>query len=221
MSRINSHIILIGWPAWINQIRIKDIPMISLPLNLFVISMTATPGPANMAHLASGQSMGFKKSLPFLLGNAVGLLIMNISVGFGIGGILQTYPVISTAIRFAGTGYIIFLAYSLIKSSASGGSSKRSFSFSQGILLQFLNPKSWAMSVSAFSQFSDSQMPIVPQILGFALCFLFWQPIAHGLWTAAGVGIMDWLHKTGKRRLIFNITASGLMVGSTVYSLIG
>jgi len=205
----------------IKQLSHKDIPMISLPLNLFVISMTATPGPANMAHLASGQSIGFRRSLPFLLGNAIGLLLMNLSVGFGIGSILQTYPIISMIIRIAGIGYILFLAYSLIKSSASDSNDSRSFSFSQGILLQFLNPKSWAMSVSAFSQFSDPQMPIVPQILGFALCFLFWQPISHGLWTAAGVGIMDWLQKTGRRRLVFNIVASVLMVGSTVYSLVG
>ena len=195
--------------------------MISLPLNLFVISMTATPGPANMAHLASGQSMGFKKSLPFLFGNAAGLLIMNLSVGFGMGGLIQSSPDISMGIKIAGLGYILFLAYSLIKSSGSGGSSSQSFSFVQGILLQFLNPKSWAMSVSAFSQFSDPKMPIVPQILGFVLCFLFWQPISHGLWTAAGVGIMDWLQKTGGRQLAFNITASVLMVGSTVYSLMG
>lgn len=194
--------------------------MISISLNLFVISMTATPGPANMAHLASGQTSGFRRSLPFLVGNVIGLLIMNLSVGFGIGRIIQSYPAISLIIKALGSCYIVYLAISLIRSSKGGFSEKKRFSFYNGILLQFLNPKSWAMSVSAFSQFSDPTIPLAPQIIGFSLCFLMWQPISHGLWTAAGAGIMEWLKKKRNRLLLFNSGASALMVGSTIYALL-
>lgn len=199
--------------------QIKETTMISVPLNLFIISMTATPGPANMAHLASGQSIGFRKSLPFLAGNAAGLFFMNMSVGFGLGSLIQSNPAITLSVKLAGMAYIIYLAVCIIRSSSAASAGQGNFSFMHGVLLQFLNPKSWAMSVSAFSQFSDPAMPMASQIAGFALCFLFWQPISHGLWTAAGVGIMGWLQKSRPRRLIFNICASILMVGSTAWSL--
>lgn len=45
---------------------------------------------------------------------------MNLSVGFGMGGLIQSSPDISMGIKIAGLGYILFLAYSLIKSSGSG-----------------------------------------------------------------------------------------------------
>lgn len=193
--------------------------MINIPLNLFVISMTATPGPANMAHLASGQNSGFKKSLPFLMGNVAGLLLMNLSVGFGIGRLVQATPAVNLALKILGTIYIVYLAVAIIRSSSSVMTDRKTFTLFDGMILQFLNPKSWAMSVAAFSQFSDSSLPLFPQIIGFSLCFLLWQPISHGLWAATGAGIMGWLEKKRARLLLFNSTASAIMVASTVYSL--
>lgn len=193
--------------------------MINIPLNLFVISMTATPGPANMAHLASGQNSGFKKSLPFLLGNVAGLLLMNLSVGFGIGQMIQATPVVNLALRIIGTIYIFYLAIAIIRSSYSVVTDRKKFTFYDGMILQFLNPKSWAMSVAAFSQFSDPSMPFLPQIIGLSLCFLLWQPLSHGLWAVTGAGIMSWLEKKRARLLFFNATASIIMVASSLYSL--
>ena len=48
----------------------------TLGLLLFAISMVATPGPANMILLSAGSQFGFKKSVPFVIGIILLLILL-------------------------------------------------------------------------------------------------------------------------------------------------
>ena len=62
------------------------------PFLLFVIVMTGTPGPGNLAMLALGQSVGFKKSIPFLIGMVTGGVCVGILICMGLGELYMTSP---------------------------------------------------------------------------------------------------------------------------------
>ena len=51
---------------------------------VFAASQVGTPGPANMALLATGARYGFRAALPFVAGVAVGKQFIIWPIGFGL-----------------------------------------------------------------------------------------------------------------------------------------
>ena len=51
---------------------------------IFAASQVGTPGPANMALLATGARYGFRRALPFVAGVALGKQLVIWPVGFGL-----------------------------------------------------------------------------------------------------------------------------------------
>ena len=63
-----------------------------LPMGLFAISTSITPGPNTLMLLASGVNFGFRRTLPHMLGIAVGFPAMIMAIGLGLGGLFEAYP---------------------------------------------------------------------------------------------------------------------------------
>lgn len=61
------------------------------------------PGPNNLRLWASGASFGFRRTLPHLVGTALGLGGMALGVAVGLGAIVSTTPALTLAMR-AGAG---------------------------------------------------------------------------------------------------------------------
>ena len=59
---------------------------------LFAYSQVGTPGPANLTLLAVGAKYGLKKSIPFVLGVALGKQIIIWPIGFGLMTIASSIP---------------------------------------------------------------------------------------------------------------------------------
>ena len=59
---------------------------------VFAASQVGTPGPANMALLATGARYGFRAALPFVAGVALGKQLVIWPVGFGLMGLASTAP---------------------------------------------------------------------------------------------------------------------------------
>ena len=76
--------------------------MISLlPMLIFFASQVGTPGPANMALMATGARFGLRPALPFVAGVAVGKQFIIWPIGFGLMGVLSAYPLVFTTLKFA------------------------------------------------------------------------------------------------------------------------
>jgi len=111
-----------------------------LPLTSFVILTTFTPGPNNTTSAIFGINYGYQKSLKFLVGIATRFfVIMLISALFSniFSEFLNQYQ---KYIKFFGTIYILYFAYSLIKKIDFSQNHKLN-NFWNGFILQFLNPK--------------------------------------------------------------------------------
>ena len=123
---------------------------------LFAVVATATPGGATTLATASGIQFGFRRSVPLLLGIALGLASLAAAAASGLAAFLHTFPALELAVRLAGTAYLVWLAYRIGMAGAPGQNSERDqpISFGGGMLLLLLNPKGWATTLGAAASFA-------------------------------------------------------------------
>ncbi len=81
----------------------------------FVAVMTGTPGPNNLMLMASGANAGFHRSLPHILGIAIGCQVILVCVALGLGQLLTRFPQAVTALRVGGALYLLYLAWQLVR----------------------------------------------------------------------------------------------------------
>ena len=127
-----------------------------LPLVLFVVVATITPGGATTLATASGAQFGFRRSLPLLAGITVGLATLAAAAAAGLASILLSAPSMRLIMKVAGSAYLLWLAWTI----ARGGppDMRESLgvptSFLGGAGLLLLNPKGWAMALAASAAFA-------------------------------------------------------------------
>jgi len=189
-----------------------------LPFIVFVIAMTGTPGPGNLTMMAIGQTTGFSSAIPFLMGTAVGCIILDSLVACGLGEMINTSPGIAITLRFGGLMYILYLSGKILFMQLTTKTVAKRFSFFEGFLIHPLSPKSWAMAIVAFSQFMKPDQALAPQIAVFVLCFLVGLLVFHSSWCAAGALIPRFI---SSRRILFGINCImvTLMIGATGYAM--
>ncbi len=190
-----------------------------VPFVIFVIAMTGTPGPGNLTMLAIGQTTGFSSSIPFLIGTAVGCIILDSLVACGLGEVITGSPAAATTLRIAGLVYIFYLAGKILSMQLTTKKVEKRFSFFEGFLVHPLSPKSWAMAIVAFSQFMKPEQPLGPQIAIFVFSFLIGLLVFHSSWCAAGA-LIPRLISSRRILICINCIMVTLMVGATGYAML-
>ncbi len=122
-----------------------------LPLILFVFFGLFSPGPNVILLAASGARFGFKPTLPHILGVAFGVGITSAITGFGIGALLQSAPTLELVLKIIASLWILWMAWKLwnAKPSENTQTGDRPFTFIEAVLFQWVNPKVWAVALSA------------------------------------------------------------------------
>lgn len=185
---------------------------------LFVAVMTGTPGPGNLSMLVLGQTVGYRRALPFFFGMVAGGVLLDILVAVGLGELYAASPNTATVFKVASVGYILYLAWRVLRMQAAASGESRPFRFWEGLMLHPLNPKTWAMAVSSFSQFVDPAGPRWVQSVLFVLTFLGGMLVFHSLWCLAGESLLRWMQAPARRWGV-NAVMVLLMVGATMYAL--
>lgn len=121
-----------------------------LPLFGFVFFGLFSPGPNVILITASGARFGLRRSLPHLFGIVVGVGITASITGFGVGALLAAQPVLEMVLKVIASGWIMWMAYRLwFANPASKRDRDRPFTFVEAVLFQWINPKVWAVALSA------------------------------------------------------------------------
>ena len=132
------------------------------------VSLTFLPGPDNMFVLTESLSRGFKRGLSLSLGLASGVLVHTLLAASGVALVLKEWPSLAFFIRLAGTGYLLYLAYSAWREKPESfqwqkpkNSSPKAFwsSYSKGFLMNVLNPKVTLFFLALLPQFVSSSAP--------------------------------------------------------------
>lgn len=127
---------------------------VTIPMALFALATSITPGPVNIISAMSGARFGTARSLPYVLGATTSFIVILLLLGFGLGSILAVIKASTLPLTIFGSLYMLYLAWRIATATSSLDLSTQEATcpgFAAGILTQIINPKSWIVSLSAVS----------------------------------------------------------------------
>ena len=156
----------------------------------YTVPMVVSPGPGNTVLATAGGRYGIAGSIPFWAGFEMANLTLCILYGTGLGKALHGYPEIQVALKWAGTIYLLYLAWGFFRSSAepeskSDNDSSR-LAIKDGFLSVLFNPKIHTMILVMFSQFLDPAKSLAMQVVQLTAAFLFVCIACHFPWIYGG-----------------------------------
>ncbi len=192
----------------------------SLPLFAFVLAATVTPGPNNLMVLASGANWGLVRTLPHIVGIALGFPVMILAVGLGLSAVFQAVPWLHSVLKYVAFAYLLWLAWRMANAARPGESRGivRPLNLWQAAAFQWVNPKAWTMILSGMTVFVDPAGNKLLQVIGIAALFALVVVPNCIAWTVFGRAIARFLSSDSRRRW-FNIAMALLLVGSALPAL--
>lgn len=186
----------------------------------FAFVTSITPGPNNLMLLASGTNYGFRRTLPHLAGVAIGFTIMVLLVGVGLMQLFDRFPTSYQILKIVSVLYLMYLSWKIAtaiapaagKGGEQSSSTGKPFSFIQAALFQWVNPKAWAMALTAITTYTPASHPL-PSVLSVALIFGAVNLPSIAVWVLLGTQIRRHLSDPVKLR-VFNIVAAALLLSS-------
>lgn len=134
---------------------------------------------------ASGARFGFQRTMPHILGVAIGVGITSAITGFGIGTLLNSQPALKLGLQIGASIWILWMAYKLWFASPTRTDARdRPFTFVEAVLFQWINPKVWAVALSAMAYLPVMSVP--QQAATLAVAFSGINLGVCLFWTSAG-----------------------------------
>ena len=186
-----------------------------LPLMMFAFVSSITPGPNNIMLTCSGIWFGFRRSIPHMLGITIGFGVLLAICAAGIGALVMAVPAAQFALRVAGSGYLLYLAWQLrdMRFDGQAEEARRPMGFMAAAVFQFCNPKAWVMAITGSSAFLPQGMPVPLAITVFCVIFCAVNLPCISVWTGAGALLRRYLSQPLWRKVF-----CAVMVLLTVYS---
>ncbi len=157
---------------------------------VFAASQIGTPGPANMALLATGARYGLGRALPFVAGVALGKQLIIWPIGFGLMELADQAPGIFTTLKWVSAAYICWLAWKIANLRLNpAAADSRAPGFAAGLLVHPLNPKAWAMITAGFTSFVAPGTSALTATAVIAAVLLAIQAVFHPIWAGLGAAI--------------------------------
>ncbi|WP_127820173.1 LysE family translocator [Microbacterium sp. CPCC 204701] len=196
------------------------------PENLLAFTLAAAvivvmPGPSVLFTIGRALALGRVGGLLSVLGNALGMLPLIVAVAFGVGGIVAQSVVLFTAVKIAGSLYLVFLGVQAIRhrgraAAQANGALPRSAwrQLSESFVVGVTNPKTIAFFVAVLPQFVDVGAGAVPlQMLQLGLVFVALALACDSVWALAAAQARTWFGRSPQRIATLSATGGGLMIG--------
>lgn len=179
----------------------------------FAFVTTVTPGPNNLMLMASGANFGFRRTMPHMLGIVGGVCLMAFLVGAGLMALFETVPALEMALGVLSVGYLLWLAFKIATAAPLGDSAAagRPMTVWQAAAFQWVNPKAWAMCLSAVTLYAPDRSMLSVAIVTGAFALVAFPAIS--VWAWLGTVIRQWLSSTARLRA-FNVSMAALLIAS-------
>lgn len=173
---------------------------------LFFISaaviLLATPGPAVLYIV--GRSIGQGRSAGFVsaLGIGVGTLVHTAAAAVGLSALLVSSAAAFSVVKYLGAAYLVFLGVQRLRNkgslaAASDSSAPRASLarvFTQGIVVNILNPKTALFFFAFVPQFIDpARGHVAMQILSLGVLFSCMGTTSDSIWAFFSSSVAGWL----------------------------
>lgn len=191
--------------------------LLFVPIATFAFVTSITPGPNNIMLASSGVNFGFARTVPHILGVAVGFGALAMLCALGIGAFILALPAAYLALKIIGSAYLLFFAWQLraISLDANAATTAAPMSFGAASLFQFANPKAWVMAVTGAVAFMPTAPPLVPAALLLSGIFVGVNLPCIATWAALGAWLRRFLTDPRRRQLL-----SAVLVLLTIYSAV-
>lgn len=179
-----------------------------------------TPGP-NMAYLALlAATEGRRPGYAAVAGVALGLTVVGLAAALGLTALIAASPFAYQALRWAGVGYLLWLAWEGWRGAteadklAVAGSSLALY-FWRGLITNLLNPKAAVFYVAVLPGFLLPKATVA-DVITLSAVYVGVATIVHvAIVTAAGTA-RNWLDNADRERVIRRVLALAL-VGVAVW----
>ncbi|GHF00222.1 lysine transporter LysE [Aliiroseovarius zhejiangensis] len=163
--------------------------------------------------MASGANFGFQRTIPHMLGIGIGFTFMIVLVGAGLMTLFDLYPISYTILKAGSVIYLLWLAWKIAHASepGSGKTDGTPMTFLQAAAFQWVNPKAWAMALTAISVYAPSRD--MGAVIIVAVIFGFVNLPSVSVWTVLGQKIRVILTNPARLRS-FNVTMALLLVAT-------
>ena len=187
---------------------------------LFVAIMTGTPGPGNLTFIAIGAASGYRTAFPVIVASQIGSIVLNMSVAYGLGGLMAGGGPIVTAFKALSLTYMAYLAWRIVSMRVKPKGDVTPPTFWEGLLIHPLSPKTWAMSLTAYTTFfAGNGLGLTENALLLTSGFVFGGIISHSLWALIGVSILGLIGDGPAMRVITVLMAAG-MLAATLWAMV-
>ena len=144
------------------------------PFALAAFVLAVTPGPDMALYVGRAISEGRRAGLACFAGCATGILVHTTLVAFGVAALLVAAPKLFLALKIAGAGYLLWLAWSTLRHGSSfksreGDAPGRPWwrHYAAGLGMNLLNPKIVLFFLTFLPQFVSAGDPHAPAKLVF------------------------------------------------------
>ena len=154
-----------------------------------VFLLLITPGPGVLTTAGVGAAFGSKAGIRYLAGLFVGTNIVALSVISGLAAIVFAIPAVRNILLVLSAIYLIYLAYRIAFAGAKIAFTKAKSEpgFFSGVVLQFINPKAYAVNTTLFTGFAFMpQALLFETMIKLLILNAIWIPV-HLLWLFAGI----------------------------------
>ncbi len=184
-----------------------------LALCVFAFVSSITPGPNNLMLMASGANFGVRRTVPHMLGISLGHAVMVFLVGMGLAAIFLAWPPALVILKGASAVYMLWLAWRIAHAAApgEGQAGGRPFTFLQAAAFQWVNPKAWAMALTAVTVYAPGTGSLA--MLAVAIVFAAVNLPSVSVWAWLGQQVRVLLTSPVRLR-VFNWTMAALLVAS-------
>jgi threonine/homoserine/homoserine lactone efflux protein len=191
-------------------------------ITLFVFAaliLLLTPGPAVLYIVARGIDGGRKAGIVSALGIGVGTLFHIAAAALGISALLVSSALAFNTVKYLGAAYLIYLgAQKLLRREEAGQlqafkSREMIRVFTQGILVNLLNPKTALFFFAFLPQFINvSRGPIATQVLFFGVLLVLMGLVSDGMYALMAGTAGEWLRANSRFLRAQRYVSGGLLI---------
>jgi threonine/homoserine/homoserine lactone efflux protein len=182
----------------------------------FSFLSSVTPGPNNILLWASGAEFGFRRTIPHIIGTAIGIGAMTLAVAAGLGVLITTVPGIAFAMKLVGSVYLIYLAYQIAGAKAfDRGVVARPLGLRQAAAFQVINPKAWIFALGAITTFRPTALPIASGSILVAVTMMLVVIPTAALWAGGGGALSRFIAGDRAHRIV-SLALAGLLAATVV-----
>ncbi|HUU14558.1 MAG TPA: LysE family translocator [Terriglobia bacterium] len=191
-------------------------------ITLFVLAalvLLLTPGPAVLYIVARSIDGGRKAGIVSTLGIGVGTLFHVTAAALGVSALLVSSALAFNTVKYLGAAYLIYLgAQKLLRREEASELQvfqRREMTrvFTQGILVNLLNPKTALFFFAFLPQFVDvSRGPVAAQVLFFGMLLVLMGLVSDGLYAVMAGTAGEWVRANSRFLRAQRYFSGGLLI---------